>query len=607
MRDIRLENVTVRLDDREILHAVDFYIAAGEIHALLGEHGSGKTTVCNTLAGFVQPESGVIRIDGRRFSGLNVRQAQARGIRLVNQDNRLVETMSVASNLFLNNPIAYRSPFVSYSRINRMAREYLSQWDVEIDPGEKAANLHEGDRLIVNMLKHLYAQPSLLILDESFEKLTSAHLEKTKRFLEKLCREGMALLVVTHLVEELFDFAHHVMILRSGSVLFRDEIANTDSLDLVRLAYTQISPRVELDDPGWEFTSLLKYNRAILERLPVNLVVVDEQLRIKIVNDSARSFLGLVGRELYNTSWEQLDIAHQETVHKILTASIEEQTRATHLNVKMVVDDETVVTDITVLPIFDGKRFLGVILLINDVTEKEKMRDRMMLAEKLTSVGLLSAGVAHEINNPLEIIYNYVDHIRLRNRGNEETEAALTRIENEIASISEITKNLILFGDSSSNESETVEINEFLSETIDLVRHNARRKSIDVSFNRSAAEAFIDINPLELKQVVLNIMRNAFEAMPDGGAVDVAVQRVVKNDAANVIVLFRDTGPGLGSLSDGDLFLPFYSTKSRSQENLGLGLSISYSIVQRHRGRLSARTHPLGGAEFVVEFPSVSR
>lgn len=610
-----VRGLSVWYENNHALQNVDFEVRNGETHALLGEHGSGKSTLCEVIAGFVQPASARIEIDGAPTRALNVRQAQARGIRLVNQENRLVESMSVASNLFLNNRSVISTPLVSRAKLYRHAAEYLDMWDLDIDPAERAANLHDADRLIVNILKHLYTRPSLLILDESFEKLTAAYLEKTKRFLSRLCEQGLALLVVTHRIEELFEFADYVTILRAGTVLFRDRVENTDTFDLIRLAYTQVSRTPKLENPGWEFYSLLKYNSAILERLPVNLIVVDHTLNLKIVNDSAREFLGLEGSETYNTHWEDLPVAANLGITSLLRNAIDNHAYDTALNVHAKLRERSYIVDVTVFPIFDGRRFLGLIVIMNDVTEKEQMRDRMILVEKLTSVGLLSAGVAHEINNPLEIISNYVDHIRLRTENIPEIESALSGIEEEVASISQITRNLLLFGDKTPAQSEPIECNGFLSDMLGLLRHSAELKGIRLHFSPIGYDLYIRANRNELKQLVLNIARNAFEAMSDGGNFFVHAEVPDRDPASpgtdtpstpTLKITFRDTGAGLSVSNPGDPFLPFFTTKSASGENLGLGLSISYSIVQKNGGTLVGQNHPDGGAEFIVELPATT-
>ena len=612
MDSIALENISVRLDGNRILEDIDFEIRSGEVHALLGEHGSGKSTLCNVLAGFVQPSVGTIRINGTRLNDFSVKRAQSKGIRLVNQDNRVVETMTVASNLFLNNREALAAPVVSRARLNRLAAGYIESWGLTISPTERASNLHEGERLMINLLKHVYARPAVLILDESFDKLTTPFLEKVKRELARMCDQGMALVVVTHMVDELLDFAHHVTILRAGRVLYRNPVEQTNTFDLVRLAYTQMSSVPNVSDPGWEFYSLLKLNRAILERLPVNLIVIDETLRLKIVNDSARELLRLPPEPIPNTPWEGLPIAVNSDLTEKLREAIETRRYDTFLNMEIVMGSDQLVCDVTVFPIHEGDRFLGLIVILNDVTEKEQMRDRMMLAEKLTTVGLLSAGVAHEINNPLEIISNYVDHIRLRPETSRETQEALANIEEEILSISQITRNLILFGDNGPAERTIIPVGAFLGEILRLARHSARQRDVTMNYSPPVPDPPVEMNETELKQVVLNLFRNAFEAMNEGGELSVTVEVLNPSPPAkglqsvagkNVSVSFRDSGPGLGDLNPNDLFFPFFSTKGNTGENLGLGLSISYSIVQRYGGTLSGRSHPEGGAEFVMQLP----
>jgi signal transduction histidine kinase len=227
-----------------------------------------------------------------------------------------------------------------------------------------------------------------------------------------------------------------------------------------------------------------------------------------------------------------------------------------------------------------------------------------MLAEKLASVGLLSAGVAHEINNPLEIIYNYLDHIRLKSGGNPEMEVAVRGIESEIESISQITSNLILFGESKVEETELVELNELLLTILELVRRTAERKGIEIVARPDEHSLFCSANRNELKQVILNLVKNAFEAMPTGGRITVATELERLDNRKRIRLLVRDTGAGISVRNREDLFLPFFTTKDEREENLGLGLAISYSLVRRYNGNIEVRSPPDGGAEFVVVLPA---
>lgn len=603
MNTLSLHGVSVAFDEIPVLSEINLTIRRGEIHALLGEHGSGKSTLCKVISGFMQPDRGEIGIDGRRFAGLTARQAQARGIRLISQENPMFENMSVAANLFLNNRSVFSSPFTTRRRLHREAREYLASWDMTLDPREKLSSLHIGDKIILNVLKNLHYSPSLLILDESFERLTTTYLQKLKQLLLSMNEQGMSLLYVTHKVDDLFDFAHHVTILREGSILYRDSIKESDAIDLIRLAYTQISKEEASENPGQEFYALLKYNRAILEELPVSLLVVDEGYKLKIINDSAKSLFGVEERRYFNRSWEILPLMNGDELFPVLEEAVSAQESRSFHDLALEFEDRLVEVDVNVFPIFDGRHFIGSIIVFADITEQEQMRGKIMLAEKLASVGLLSAGVAHEINNPLEIIYNYLDHIRIKSGGNPEMEEAVRGIEAEIESISQITSNLILFGESRVEETEILELHELLLTILDLVRRTAAGKGIEIVAQPVEQPLYCSANRNELKQVILNLLKNAFEAMPAGGRLTVRTELEELGSRRRIRLIVRDTGTGISVRNREDLFLPFFTTKDEREENLGLGLAISYSLVRRYNGNIEVSSPPEGGAEFVVLLP----
>lgn len=605
MESLSLRGISVAFDEIPVLTDIDLTIQRGDIHALLGEHGSGKSTLCKVICGFVQPDRGTIEIDGKVFPGLSTKEAHGSGLRLISQENPMFDNMTVAANLFLNNRTVFSAPLTSRYTLNKKAEEYLALWDVFLDPGERLSNLHIGDKIILNVLKNLHYSPSLLVLDESFEKLTATYMEKLKQLLLRMNEQGMALLYVTHKVDDLFDFAHHVTILREGSILYRDSVKESDAIDLIRLAYTQISKDEESENPGQEFYALLKYNRAILEELPVNLIVVDEACKLKIINDSAQSLFGVKEERYFNKSWELLPLSNTADVVPLLEEAVAAQERRSFHDVGLEFCDRTIEVDISVFPIFDGHHFIGSILVFADITEQEQMRSKIMLAEKLASVGLLSAGVAHEINNPLEIIYNYLDHIRLKSGGDAEMERAVRGIETEIESISHITNNLVLFGESKVEQTERLELNDLVLTILDLVRRTAQKKEIDLVILTAEQPLFCSANRNELKQVILNLVKNAFEAMPAGGTLTVQTQLEQLGNRNRIRLVFRDTGTGIAVRNREDLFLPFFTTKDEREENLGLGLAISYSLVRRSNGNIEVHSPPEGGAEFVVVLPAV--
>jgi len=261
-------------------------------------------------------------------------------------------------------------------------------------------------------------------------------------------------------------------------------------------------------------------------------------------------------------------------------------------------ENEQHIVDLVLSPIKDGLRYIGCIIIINDTTERQRLRDRIAFSERLASVGLLAAGVAHEINNPLETIYNCADTLKL-SISEPGTRKTVERLQSEAEAIEHIVKNLISFGDEEGIDIDNVEINELLDDLIKLIRYNTRYRKISIEWKPAPSVTVIRANKIEMKQVILNLFKNAIEAMPDGGTLRVGVGQ--KDSMTELSV--EDSGPGIPSGDADSIFLPFYSTKRSAAGHMGLGLSISYNIIKKIGGEILAENLEPQGCRFVIRLP----
>ena len=239
------------------------------------------------------------------------------------------------------------------------------------------------------------------------------------------------------------------------------------------------------------------------------------------------------------------------------------------------------------------------------MTEYQRLQKQVILSEKLASVGLLAAGVAHEINNPLEIIYTYLSFMKFKFRAPEFHEA-LDTLHEQISHIANIVSNLLSFSDKNTILNEEIELNSEIRNVVNLVKHNATYKHIHIRFEPLADDLLIRANKHEIRQVILNLLKNSFEAMPAGG--DIFIKTALRPQAAGdaVQLTFQDTGPGISDDNPNNIFLPFYSTKKGTKDNLGLGLSVSYGIIQKYHGTMSVQNIAGAGCQFEITLPPAS-
>jgi hypothetical protein len=247
---------------------------------------------------------------------------------------------------------------------------------------------------------------------------------------------------------------------------------------------------------------------------------------------------------------------------------------------------------------------IGRLIIVDDVTERVELEEQVLQADKLSSIGLLAAGVAHEVNTPLAVISSYAQMLAKQVSGDPGQERILEKITKQTFRASEIVNSLLSFSRTASNDFAPVSLTETLEETISLAAPQLRKASVRVETEFEPGLPAVRGAGNKLQQVFLNLILNARDAMPGGGVLRVEAR---KTDGANVQIVVADTGVGIPQEKLGKIFDPFFTTKAASG-GTGLGLAVSYGIIQEHGGSLSAENSPSGkGARFTIELPVVSK
>jgi signal transduction histidine kinase len=596
-----LENISRDYGTLEAVRGVNLRMGRGEIHALVGEHGAGKSTLAMIISGMLSPKTGGIEFRDRKYSQVNLKLSNRLGIKMVYQQVYLNDYFTVAENLFYTDPRVTHFGWYSNAKMKRAAEALLTAHELDIDPTARLKGLSLSDRTVVDILKQVSKNPVLLILDESLEKLSAQALNKIVPMLLKRKAEGMSILFITHRIDDIYNFAERVSIMRAGQIVFTGTTSDIDKINLVRLAYTQISSQITFGAAETEFSRFLKYNEAILEHLPISLLVTDTENRIKLANDYFKSAFTLADRDYLNKPIMNLLSGLSDEAVDELKRALSHKGDHEIYNVALSLNNRITLNNFKTLPVYDNGFHIGNILVIEDITEYDKLQKQVILTEKLASVGLLAAGVAHEINNPLEIIYNYLSYLRYRSVA-QDTRETVEKLREEISYISNIVSNLLNLADTNRIAKEEINLNEVVVKMLDLLQHSAKSRNITMSFH-PASDVRAIANANEVKQVLLNLIKNGFEAIPDGGTITVSTEEVMHDGVASAQVTVWDSGPGINAKNPNDVFLPFYSTKKGKTANLGLGLSVSYAILERYQGKLTAENVPDGGCRFIMTIP----
>lgn len=598
-----LRNVDLEYGNLTVLKRANFSLRSREIHALVGEHGAGKSTIAKIIAGFEEPGAGELYDEGVRLRFYSPQTAKQRRIELVMQNNPLFGDFTVANNIMIDKAPKLLGHF-SRKRTEKEVSDFLTCRGIDLNPLAVVKDLNLSDRVMVDFCKHIYNHPRILILDETLEQLSNKNLQRVIPIIRGLKEEGACILFITHRVDDIYEIADKVSIIRDGKILVTEDVAKIDKINLIKLAYTQVIKEHSIKHVDPDFYQLLKYNEAILTHLPFSLMVTDTKRNVRLINNEAKTLFSFEESAHLHASLRNFLGPQNAEVYRLLKDRIIRQKEDYIFNIQIRTTKGLSSHNISVLPLFDGTLFIGNIITMEDVTEYENLRRQLSLSENLSSIGLLAAGVAHEINNPLEIINYYMQNLRLTKPDDPGIAETVREVEEEIVAISSIIDNLLLFSDSKKLENEQVELNSLLGGIIQLLKKTSENRNITLHYLPTPEELVTLAAKTELKQVFLNVLKNSFEALRDTGSILVEVSKAEDESGKPMAAIrFADTGPGIDDHIISSLFQPFFSTKKDAAPNMGLGLSISYNIVIKYGGTMNMRNAADGGCETLIRLP----
>ncbi|HEX9020672.1 MAG TPA: ATP-binding protein [Nitrospirota bacterium] len=240
--------------------------------------------------------------------------------------------------------------------------------------------------------------------------------------------------------------------------------------------------------------------------------------------------------------------------------------------------------------------------LKQNMTELKTAQEQLVHSTKMAAIGELAANVAHEINNPLTSVLGYTTHLLKTLELPEASHRILGMVEQETLRVRKIIRNLLDFARQKPSVMQPTDITVPLRETVALVQGMAEKASVSLHENYPPGPVVVNMDHNEMKQVFINIVNNAIQAMPGGGDLHINV------DGSNheIIIEFMDTGIGIAPENLSKIFEPFFSTKDNGN-GTGLGLSISYRIVRNHGGRVEAQSEIGKGTVFRVFLPAYRR
>jgi PAS domain S-box-containing protein len=390
-----------------------------------------------------------------------------------------------------------------------------------------------------------------------------------------------------------------------GDFLSSEDVELLESLaSYIGIALQNASLYSRLEEKIGEFERLKEFNENIVESINVGILALDLDDRIESWNAQMEAMYALsraeaIGQELRTVFpaefIEALETFRSEPgVHHLYKFPL--TTRA----------GEQRTANIAVAPLL-SRDFVSVgrIILVDDITERVSLETQLAQADKLSSIGLLAAGVAHEINTPLAVISSYAQMLSKQLKGDARLGPVLDKITQQSFRAAEIANGLLNF---STTEFRETNLNQVIRDTLSLLEHQFKTAKVVVDLELADVLPLIHGNPGKLQQVFLNLLLNAKEAMPAGGQLRVATRIDASNGhSGHVSAVVADSGSGIAPEHLKRIYDPFFTTKTMAKpgdrRGTGLGLSVSYGIIQEHAGKIHVESAVGAGTTFHLEFP----
>jgi PAS domain S-box-containing protein len=240
---------------------------------------------------------------------------------------------------------------------------------------------------------------------------------------------------------------------------------------------------------------------------------------------------------------------------------------------------------------------------VRDITHRKRMEKQMARTEKMASIGQLAAGVAHEINNPLSVISCYSNLIEKSGDVTDQIKEDLEKVKKHTLSCKRIVDSLLNFARASETHRRSADIHTGLESVLAIVEKQVGKRQVEIVRHYASSLPPVSIDEDKMAQVYMNILLNAVQAIDDQGSVTITTDD--DPESGNVRIAFADTGAGISPEHLDRIFDPFYTTK-KDQEGTGLGLSVSYGIVQEHDGDIQVESRPGHGTVFTIVLPAAA-
>jgi PAS domain S-box-containing protein len=336
----------------------------------------------------------------------------------------------------------------------------------------------------------------------------------------------------------------------------------------------------------------------ILSNMRHPLIVLEGDSRIRMINRAALDLLEYPAEELLGQPFSTICAAADHVLD-----GVRHQSQMSDSQIEFLTRSKTAIpVSIAGSSFGEGEaNYRGIIVVAQDMRERIKLEREMVQSGKLSAVGKLASGVAHEINNPLGVIMGFAEGILFDLKPGDPLEDPLRQIQRETIRCRDLVQALLTFSRVSRSEQEPMDLNETVESALSLIQAGARLHKIRLVKSLAPALPQILGTANQIQQVVINLANNALDAMVDQGTLTIQTALLTEGERLWVTLSVTDTGSGIPEDILPRIFEPFFTTKPVGK-GTGLGLGLVHEIVQKHSGEIHVESRP-GHTEFIVKFP----
>ncbi len=396
--------------------------------------------------------------------------------------------------------------------------------------------------------------------------------------------------------------------IKDGDYDVRIEVGQDNEIGELFKGFTEMADKLYQDKLTMEryireITFLNDYNEKILHSIRVGIAIINGEYIIEKANDFFFEFFNLKEGEVIGKKIDSFGIVDEGIISEM--GQLMGGKKDFYSTIKRYRNKR--VYEIKLYPFRRGETneegTSRCILVADDISKKIEFEEKIFQAEKLSSIGMLSAGVAHEVNNPLSSIMTNIQNL-IEDEKDESRRISLKLIEQETRRIARIVRELLEFSSTKQDRSQGADVNRVIDEVVRLISYSLKQDRISIEKDLAVDIPRMAMSEDELKQIIINLIKNSIQAITDEGQIVIKTGVRVNAKKALVFLSVRDNGIGMEKEIIPKIFDPFFTTKHNG-EGTGLGLSVVYGIINKYKGSIKIKSKPGEGTEVILEVPAL--